>query len=514
MAETKRFLSTNTIDSLLDRYFQPHIARRGLIYAEKGYVTEVNAHLNGNISAMVYGSSAYDVSLAFEHFEESSCSCPYQGFCKHMAAVLYQLKKPEYHLDTNFFGIPAPIQEALERDAVQWYKQLVTSHYMSAAELERLVADMKEAVRENASSSPWFGYFFIVKAVYSLARHFRTFSMQERRFQHFFSAMSQEITHSMSHLEDADYRFFLETLLFSFAYDLEDEQAPWGRMLLSLIPALPVSTLKPVDQFLEQTLKGRASPVKGILAYSYVSLLLGREDTAIHLLQRLPYLNEKDVLLHFYLLKKRMKWTLISSWFAHLFPSKEGSFGSLQPIYDEMLLQLSDDPTSTSTVWIRWLHAPSFQRFQNLTKGLSKKRRQEIVEELLPMLKQQLDQPAARMTYVRLLVSEQRYEEGLHYFLKREKDPFRMPPEKQELLSFLETRESEALLPIYHQFVVRLIEKKTRPHYEEAIIYLRKLKHIYEEHENLESFHTFLQKLKKAYKSYRALLKELKQLEA
>ena len=76
-------------------HFEPHILERGRNYARKGAVQQITKQ-GDVIEAVVAGSEYYKVKLRYDgHFvSESYCSCPYAAdgrFCKHMAAVLYEI---------------------------------------------------------------------------------------------------------------------------------------------------------------------------------------------------------------------------------------------------------------------------------------------------------------------------------------------------------------------------------------------------------------------------------------
>lgn len=73
--------------------FRPHILDRGLNYYYENRVQDYYEE-DDYIYARVYGSEAYDVSIAFEDGKvvDMECECPYANdgnHCKHMAAVLY-----------------------------------------------------------------------------------------------------------------------------------------------------------------------------------------------------------------------------------------------------------------------------------------------------------------------------------------------------------------------------------------------------------------------------------------
>ncbi|MFP3376537.1 SWIM zinc finger family protein [Bacillus sp. SIMBA_069] len=69
-----------------------YIIDRGYEYYEEGHVEDVEIH-NNKVFAFVTGNAGnYEVVIELENFSESSCECPYENYCKHMAAVVYDIQ--------------------------------------------------------------------------------------------------------------------------------------------------------------------------------------------------------------------------------------------------------------------------------------------------------------------------------------------------------------------------------------------------------------------------------------
>jgi len=71
------------------------ILDRGEKYFRNGNVTALEEEENGVWSAEVEGSDLYLVEIILKKNDEIksySCDCPYDGFCKHLVAVLYKLR--------------------------------------------------------------------------------------------------------------------------------------------------------------------------------------------------------------------------------------------------------------------------------------------------------------------------------------------------------------------------------------------------------------------------------------
>ncbi len=81
------------------KLFRSHILERGYQYYCDGAVDNL-VRKDGAVIAEVYGTDVYDVEIGFadDTIIGMTCSCPYadgENFCKHMAAVLYELNEGE-----------------------------------------------------------------------------------------------------------------------------------------------------------------------------------------------------------------------------------------------------------------------------------------------------------------------------------------------------------------------------------------------------------------------------------
>ncbi|CAM4069022.1 hypothetical protein L1N85_08610 [Paenibacillus alkaliterrae] len=71
------------------------VMKRGWQYYLDGHVNSANAGGHDNVYGVVQGSDLYAVILDAGQFRYSSCTCPVNGFCKHMAAVYFQYSQQE-----------------------------------------------------------------------------------------------------------------------------------------------------------------------------------------------------------------------------------------------------------------------------------------------------------------------------------------------------------------------------------------------------------------------------------
>ncbi|MDW7650356.1 MAG: SWIM zinc finger family protein [Bacillota bacterium] len=90
------------------RCVEPHIAERGLAYYHEGLVE--NVRVDGAwAEALVLGNYGdYEVRVHLENVAFSECDCPYDDYCKHIAAVCYYIDRESGVENT---GQPAPVVE-------------------------------------------------------------------------------------------------------------------------------------------------------------------------------------------------------------------------------------------------------------------------------------------------------------------------------------------------------------------------------------------------------------------
>lgn len=121
-----------------EEYFSPRILERGKEYYRNHHVISLESIGNGSYEAEVEGSEIYTVFAELKADGEVldlSCDCPYEWeeFCKHEAAVLYQLRERE--------EIIPPVEEPEQKQALP--------EQLAACEKETLIAWMMEYAKEN-----------------------------------------------------------------------------------------------------------------------------------------------------------------------------------------------------------------------------------------------------------------------------------------------------------------------------------------------------------------------------
>jgi uncharacterized Zn finger protein len=124
--------------------FDPAILERGWQYYHKDRIRHLTVE-NEAARAVVMGNSPYSVILRLDLFGMSECSCPYEGFCKHMAAVGFSLYSP--------YGRPELLLQEL--------KQYAANRSRRSAAMKARLQKPSEPVQTAPGDSPlaWRKYW-------------------------------------------------------------------------------------------------------------------------------------------------------------------------------------------------------------------------------------------------------------------------------------------------------------------------------------------------------------------
>ena len=101
--------------------FLEHILSRGYEYYLNDTVSNVKIDEDNTISATVIGNNNYEVNLEIEDdiFLDGDCTCPYyksNGYCKHMAAVLYYLNEHKVLKSNNNYDLQSIVNKIPKKD--------------------------------------------------------------------------------------------------------------------------------------------------------------------------------------------------------------------------------------------------------------------------------------------------------------------------------------------------------------------------------------------------------------
>ncbi|WP_078555298.1 hypothetical protein [Bacillus alkalicellulosilyticus] len=411
-----------------------------------------------------------------------------------------------------------PNYNEIETTIIALYKELTNQNYLTEIDRNSIAGAvlLKLDRLELENHEKIAALLLTINGILSLSMKFSTYRPFEQRFVHFFTTIideNRELFAEIGMQSSNEYHHVItEDILYFYFEFLSTESAPWDRIFRYWISK--EQSKQQLQNYLALFVeKQHANPHHVRLAIITSLLALYCEDGSLSISYLRPHkkiISASDLYDHFSLLQEREEWDMLKSWLSY-FKSNWKNDPIVERIYDQMVLHLNEKPKDHFVIWEKWLKTPSFKSY------LANKQKYQIAESdishILSILHGDLFNPAIERLYLQILNEEKRITEAVSFFLLVEKNPLQLAEEKVNLLSLINKEQPEKLIAIYHQFVIRLVEKKTRQHYEEAVVFIGKLQRLYKKLDKQSEFSSYIQKLKQHYRTYRALIQEMKSLE-
>ncbi|MBU9721836.1 MULTISPECIES: hypothetical protein [Bacillaceae] len=168
-----------------------------------------------------------------------------------------------------------------------------------------------------------------------------------------------------------------------------------------------------------------------------------------------------------------------------------------------------EDPESIKGWLNRWLTSPHFQKYKYFIESIDDdKEKNKAIDLAISMLKRQLHQDHVKRVYYSIIMYHQRLEEGITE-LRSISDPLHLSEEEYKFLTLLIKIKHTETPSILHQVIERLIVRKTRSHYVQAVAYINILRRFYDG--NSSQFQEYLIILKNKFSRYSSFIKELEE---
>lgn len=529
------------INEFLEDYFLDRIIGRGIDYFEKGYVQHLCYIDEHSIEADVVGTTTYQVNIDLEALELCTCSCPYDDWCKHIVAVLYEIKDqnnliPSFNNKeipsinssySNITNVENELKLLLEPYFNNCYKRLTSNEFLNDQRASRIVYSFETVMNrlrvDKNEHEQLIIMFLFLEQIFSMAKKYETFSSFHRRFSYTFGQLIENNTklitdHSSEH-HPAFHQWFSKRILDSFFENKSVPKNPLEILTMKWILAEKEQSYQEqyLQHFLNQSDNNSNHSDHLILLTSLLALQCEKGARSLMLIRSIHgTVTPKDLTPHFQMLKDRQEWETMKRWF-NLFLKKWSNkqLKEVRSFYEEMLLNTDNPTLHIEEIWSSWITHPNFTIYKQRMKmnDRSPMEKENTIDYLLAKLEDQLYNMRAESVYYQILLHEHRLEKAVLTLLKREHDPFNLTKEKQQILQIAKRKTPKTVLPLYHQFVDRLIQKKSRSHYQEAVNYIKELRDIYCELQQEERYTIYINRLKKHYKSFRALIQELKKIE-
>lgn len=514
----------NKLGEEIRSHFELSAVERGLEYQQKGYVYNTEVLPNRTIVSKVQGSGVYDVKLDLDFFGLSECSCPFDGYCMHMAAVFFyaysvygrpdgfikdwrhRQEQPQFvqsgasklHRQTALLASLQPAASSLKEasSAEEWavhiqqelgsfsdrhnqYKYEVDEYYSAA---------VQTAVRP----STWWGpvpkrLLALYGSVYGLLRLEQDYA---------------EGGFSMLHRQ-ASYRETAEAMIDRLELSLEEIDAP------ETIRRFPEQVHR-LGELVSETLAHRPGAMLADWLHVY-RLLWSR------LLVHQPAWTEQEVARLDRTQSEQDDWLAARAHFDVMAGAdqqawerfrKASSFHPRQALFYVRELQRTEQWERLWS-WLEWL-LPQCKRtdrdfFHALCQSAAEAAKQlDREREWLNVLASML--PASYSVYTEYLIKSGRIREWTDYHLYERISVNQIHPAE---LRAAEAVDPALIFPLYHQSIERCIMQKNRPSYKEATRLIKKLGSLYLKAGLSDRYDAYLLRLSLQFARLRAFQEEL-----
>lgn len=211
-----------------------------------------------------------------------------------------------------------------------------------------------------------------------------------------------------------------------------------------------------------------------VLGLASLRLAANRADKALFLLQQLKEKRIDDMLFYIEYFVEREEWDRLLDWVSWLEPDIKGASEVVFATVCEYCLQGVDNS----------------------------KHRQEFIRLIRGWLPRSLD------CYAEYLLEEELFQDWVELNISYRACSW--DNVDKGVLRHIEAKEPDVLIPLYHQWAVRLIEEKNRKSYQAAVRLLKKLRALYNKNKASREWQTFIYSLAARYPRMRALQEELR----
>lgn len=533
------FMNDQEWDMLISNvahHFSDITLKRGFQYYKQDRVQAFKMISVGNILALVEDSDSFSVNIDLDTLSDSSCSCPVQHGCKHIAAVLMKYAEQQgrlVHMLANAkttsewirnpgvkntpVAVGSPrrreqLKELLEQvpegNVTQWreYLALLTEPLAHTVKNSQYTGKALAAIAEASPQlSPAFGllyklhaHLFVLEGLIKPAGLHLTGAV---------SSLGYYTAVAVSELQEAI------TGLMKNSLPLAAEPEAWPRVQETV-------TYLRREMLTEARDRSRDQPY-----YSLCYGLIWRSWIAPNANGPALFLEELEAIrqagteagdmrsrhsqqlaesrMYFYLNDDKGAWELLSkaSERPGLYPDELMSF--LPPLleaghWSRLAAWLSEiGPLLTSRLY----NLKDYAGYWEETVRQLPETGPLMWETLIGML------PLSREIYEAMLLEHGRWQEWMDYQLSSGKEPadFRVSD-----LQPIEKNAPELLLPFYHQAAERFVLEKNRHGYKAAVKLLKRLAKLYKKLKREQRWEEFLETFTGRYSRLRALQEELR----
>jgi uncharacterized Zn finger protein len=500
--------------------FDKVIIARGFAYFNEGVVRDIQVEGTSIIKARVDGTKSYKVTLDLKSFTKSGCTCPYGYYCKHMAAVLFEVAK----------------QAGYDPEEFRFGK-------MKMAQVDQKIPQKSKSTNRlpepTDSSDMWLTYFH---KQYGNAKIYNAFSLEEvcMRTWRELNKLADTWEPTIRGVYDIQVALYVIQLCDTMAgskaitYDFYQNTNYYVKRVLKHSLEQLEATLHVLD--VKKAFKQYGGHLKDLSAYladicENGSGLYLYDWLDLYKLLWSQLFQDKDMLeaekarlrqvladtrasqqAHQVATLGSIHLDIIRSEDENAWERADNGMFEIEPDYwfDYLNGFVFESQWDRLLTWLRWLkpkmawnervYADEFLHYWRLAgeqRDVEKEQRDVMISLL----------PASYDHYAKFLLSKGEYQEWADLCLLLDQPTVHIDAAQLKLVEKANVR---YLLPIYHHAIEAFIQGKNRPDYIQAIKLLKKLDAAYKKLKLTPRFEAYLEQIVKQYARYRAFTEELR----
>lgn len=512
------------LEQQLNNHVETTIVKRGWKYYEEGLVNSANAGSHDNLYGVVQGSDLYAVILDAGHLRYSSCTCPYSGFCKHMAAVYFQYCSQQEGghglAERSYFKLlglsaassllknkieqplpePVPTDPGASGTASEWMEWMEAAHGESWRKCRHSLHSLQPVLSAlKGLSKDWdkpkqrlhwsTAIIFVLEqaehaitTVDSFSRYYHEMSflrMAEPWVDHLFTLVSELVPEKMEADEEI-WADFLIAHVIKRASSLEQQLFDWGNIYLVLCEKFSANR-KWFERELSSMLKlihhDEAGDVNKDFLHSAIGIMYffdQQDKLAIEHFSQSSFERSQKIMYPCAAERiEQQKWELVEQWMSFLFErvNKVKNNRTVGPFVT--LCRRADQDRPDLPIWTEYMTQLLPHSYTELSDHwLNQKRYEEWAD-------------------LQLLVGSKPEDAGAN------------------ALREIAKQAPHVLLPIYHQSVDACIQTRNRQGYRMAVKQLKKLEKLYKADKDVARWDFYIAGLVRKYQRLRAFQEEL-----
>ncbi|MCD8501809.1 MAG: SWIM zinc finger family protein [Bacillaceae bacterium] len=415
---------------------------------------------DSSYTAIVHGNNDYIVEVDLEELEYAFCNCPYDDWCKHIVAVLLEIKQNETRKNesiisgdfdtTNPSDTLKKLKGELKPYCLKFYDILTLNFPLRKQRLVHLVEQLYgeiHSTKTNNHDQLYLLAFVVIidELTAKLAKHSPNQNIQmETLFKQLLNLSLLPIEREKNKKEEPFHSFFSEIVL---KKSTKGRAIHFYRQILEAWLAaeqLPDELLKHSKELLSFT---KVDELFFSRLASFLYLKANEGAKSLVLLKKIkPLTREEDLVEHFRFMKQRNDWEMMKHWFQLLLPKPERNT-ELKTIYHDMIVETGSKEERLTIVWNEWLTDPRFSTYATKIAKINKDEKEDVLAYILPNLEQHLLKLPIEATYFKVVRAERQFERGMNVLLNYKKDPTTLTSEIEQFLTEVMRHNEVLLLP-------------------------------------------------------------------